>query len=262
MLQRRKKTELLSVYFKCFLVTSLKNAYVLTNIWIVHAVDVTFLQTCICFVIYIYCIFYAFTYSHTYLCIVIYSKVCFSIMSRGNFRVNWGREKQKRGMKWFPADSSGMLIPKNTSLPPPPPPTARNAAAGYNWLQDGAREDERMRERWSDKKDGEGGDVSEEIWFWFARLSSSFNVEKKKHRRNSDFQFSVWSYGRCVNPLFPPNFRRKMLDHKYRENSGNDIWSGSISASQKYLKQSGEIKSLLRWDDWRSWRKCRTSRTC
>lgn len=64
-------------------------------------------------------------------------------------------------MKWFPADSSGMLIPKNTSLPPPPPPPAvRNAAAGYNWLQDGAREDERMRERWSDKNDGEG-----EIWF-------------------------------------------------------------------------------------------------
>lgn len=65
----------------------------------------------------------------------------------------------KRGMKWFPADSSGMLIPKNTSLPPsppaPPPPPVRNATAGYNWLQDRAREDERMRERWRDEKDGE-----------------------------------------------------------------------------------------------------------
>lgn len=57
-------------------------------------------------------------------------------------------------MERYPADSSGMLIPENTSHPPSP--ALRNARAGYNWLQDKARKDERMRERWSDKTDKEG----------------------------------------------------------------------------------------------------------
>lgn len=65
-----------------------------------------------------------------------------------------------------------MLIPKNTSLPPPPsPPVVRNAAAGYNWLQDGAREDERMREK--------GGVINKKTERG-RRLSSSVDVEEKR----------------------------------------------------------------------------------
>ena len=66
------------------------------------------------------------------------------------------------GMKWFTADSSGMLIPKNTSLP------LLLLLLLLILLQSGMLQQviigsrmergrmKRMSERWSDKKDGEG----------------------------------------------------------------------------------------------------------
>ena len=65
------------------------------------------------------------------------------------------------GMKWFTADSSGMLIPKNTSLPLLLLLLLILLQSGM--LQQviiGSRMErgrmKRMSERWSDKKDGEG----------------------------------------------------------------------------------------------------------
>lgn len=81
-------------------------------------------------------------------------------------------------MKWFPADSSGMLIPENTSRPPPP--AARNAAAGYNWLQDEVREDERLRK----EKVKDGRDASEGRWYlvliWLSCPPDLASRRKKK----------------------------------------------------------------------------------
>lgn len=134
------------------------------------------------------------------LCIVIYNKVHFPKFhnEQGKLQIQLRQRKTaKSGMKRFPADSSGMLIPKNTSLPPsPPPPAVRNAAAAYNWLQDGAREDERMRERWSDKKRQkkercERGDMVL-ICSAVVRLHHRDEITKaQRRRRNYDFQFSV-----------------------------------------------------------------------
>ena len=64
------------------------------------------------------------------------------------------------GMKWFTADSSGMLIPKNTSLPLPLLLLILLQSGMLQQVIIGSRMErgrmKRMSERWSDKKDGEG----------------------------------------------------------------------------------------------------------
>ena len=64
------------------------------------------------------------------------------------------------GMKWFTADSSGMLIPKNTSLPLLLLLLILLQSGMLQQVIIGSRMErgrmKRMSERWSDKKDGEG----------------------------------------------------------------------------------------------------------